>query len=152
MHLFLQVENATMRHTLTSFLILMAGFMSMAQVQVELAAHKEAVEVLASPNSDNTDLPYEINLSEGFVHADFDYTVDIDILDGNQLSIETDFPKTLQYSISNLEGIILRKGKIYGSAAVDLARLRPRSYAVYVFQGKKIVRALMIDMRQKAMQ
>ena len=141
-----------MRHTLTLLLVL-AYISGISQVEPQLVAlvTDESVSASEPAVAETLSLERLISFSEGFTDSSFHHHLALNVTEDHRLSMETDFPRTLQYSISNVEGIIFRKGKFYGSGLVNLSSLRDGSYAVYFFAGNKIVRALMIEHRRSAM-
>ena len=143
-----------MRHTLTLLLVLGAYLSGNSQVEaplVALVSHESTIAISEPTSLDTHAMKELISFSEGFTDSSFHHQMALNVTEDHRLSIETDFPRTLQYSISNVEGIIFRKGKFYGSGMVNLSSLKNGSYAVYFFAGKKIVRALMIEHLRTAM-
>ncbi len=139
-----------MRRTLTPLLVFLVTVLSTAQTKPTLAAISEEVtETDVFLSSKSMDL---VSFSEGFTDSTFHHHQLLMSVSSEQyLSMETDFPKTLQYSVSNVEGIILRKGKFYQQGMVNIANLKQGSYAIYFFAGKRIVRALMFERNQASL-
>ena len=149
--LFCPQVDLTMRRTLTPLLVLLVSTLSIAQTQPTLAALTDEVALAAHSEDVEMDASKLLSHSEGFTDSSFTHQLLMTLNAEQLLEFETDCPRTLQYSISNVEGIILRKGKFYQQGMVNIGSLRPGSYAVYFFAGKRIVRAFMIDRRQTAM-
>ncbi len=87
-----------------------------------------------------------LEVSTGFTDPTFDY--DIHLYPNPvqyELSIDTEFDRTLQYTLSNMEGRIMARRKFVGEDKLDLSRMSPGTYAVYFFRGHKIVKALLIE-------
>lgn len=61
------------------------------------------------------------------------------------LNVASDFQRSLQYTLSTLEGRIVSKGRIFREAELNLSRLREGQYVMYFFRGRKVVKAVLVD-------
>lgn len=82
----------------------------------------------------------------GYANESFEYS--IDVLPGaknRSLAIQTSFDRTLQYTLSTLEGRILTKGKVIREAELNVSNLHRGSYVMYFFRGHRVVKAVLLD-------
>ncbi|MDH3649063.1 MAG: T9SS type A sorting domain-containing protein [Saprospiraceae bacterium] len=87
-----------------------------------------------------------LGVSTGFTDPEFGFDIDLYPNPARyELTIESDFDKTLQYTMSNLEGRILAKRKFVGKDQLDMSHMIPGVYAIYFFRGHKIVKALLVE-------
>jgi len=103
-------------------------------------------DFLAVKDEENELLTADLALSSGFIDTEF--VGEIDILPGIdqfEIDISTDYLKPLQYTVSNVEGIILDRGRFVGIEDLSFSRYDPGSYAVYVFAARKVVRAFVVE-------
>ncbi len=138
----------TMRGILFFTLFLPITISTFGQIGVSLepveAYHQSALHDIKG-DTVSKDFNSAETLSEGYTDSSFHFQLGIEVSNDLALLVNTDYPRSLQYSLSSVEGIILRKGRIFRSMTLDLSSLRPGSYALYIFSGQKIVRALMVD-------
>lgn len=99
-----------------------------------------------SPNDDTELISAELALSSGFYDKDFEAKLIVSGgIDPLQIEIDTEYKRALQYTVSDIEGIIYRKGKFLSNSTLDFNSLRPGRYAVFVFAGRRIIRAFMVE-------
>jgi hypothetical protein len=90
--------------------------------------------------------PSKVSISEGFTDPDFGFDIRIKAEDPDGLiRIESDFDRSLQYTVSNIEGRIRIKRVFVREDVLDTNKIEPGSYALYFFRGKKIVKALLLE-------
>ncbi len=136
-----------MKHTLL-ISILLGVFLPGASTQTgdAVSVSADPNPLVASLNLSATTTHHTFAISDGFTDFDFEGSVSMAVADEDQvLTINTDYPGLLQYTVSNLEGIILRKRKFAREDWLDLQRLAPGSYAIYFFAGHRIVKALIVE-------
>ena len=91
-------------------------------------------------------LSAQISISAGFVNSVFEDEIDITLGESPlEIDLITTYLKPLQYTISNVEGIILDRGRFIGSEDLDFTRKQEGKYAVYIFAADRIVRAFMVS-------
>jgi hypothetical protein len=91
-------------------------------------------------------LSANITVSYGFVNSDFDE--EIEVVMGSELfeiDLRTDYPRALQYTVSDMDGIIYNQGRFVGQKSIDFTRRDNGGYAVYLFAGTTVVKAFTIE-------
>ncbi|NND34369.1 MAG: hypothetical protein HKN76_17425 [Saprospiraceae bacterium] len=105
-------------------------------------------EGLSDPVIDQADLiisPH-LSLSQGFVHSEFEANVEARKgTDDNDIEIKTDYSNAMQYTVGNMEGIILSQGRFKGLKEISFAKLHDGRYVVYIFAGTTIVKAFAVE-------
>ncbi len=137
-----------MREVLLCAKLLLAAALS-AQVN-EAFDHWRAAFVSAEVETliDETSsmLSPQISVTQGYVNDEFDDVVDIAVpLRPSQLRFVSGSLKPVQYTISDVEGVIKIRGRFIGQEFLDLNRLPDGQYAIYFFVGKEVMRALLVD-------
>ncbi|MBK8502988.1 MAG: hypothetical protein IPL46_12690 [Saprospiraceae bacterium] len=91
-------------------------------------------------------LSAHISVSTGFVNSAFQDEFEITLGETPMESdLITPYLKPLQYTVSNVEGIILDRGRFIGTEDLDFTRRQEGKYAVYIFAADRIVRAFMVS-------
>lgn len=88
----------------------------------------------------------QLAVSTGF--ADSEFSEDLNIVEGEvpeEIDLTTSYLKPLQYTVSNVEGIILDRGRFVGEKSLNFSRRTEGDYAVYIFAATKVVRAFMVS-------
>ena len=108
---------------------------------------RQSFEISASGEPDEVkSLSANINLSHGFVNSEFDEAIEVIMgTDLFQIDIKTEYPKALQYTVSNMEGIIFNQGRFVGRKSLDFAQRQVGRYAVYLFAGTTVVKAFTVE-------
>ncbi len=89
----------------------------------------------------------DLTVSSGFTNEDFEHFVLIQASGSEELLIKTDAEKTLQYTLSDVDGIIFRKGQFRKEQLVKLESMSAGTYALYIFRGHRVVRAVLVEKR-----
>ena len=85
-------------------------------------------------------------VSAGFYDSEFVETIHIDSAENpSHLILNTSYLKPLQYTVSDVEGIILNRGRFIGSEDLNFSRRVEGNYAVYIFAANRVVRAFMVS-------
>lgn len=85
-------------------------------------------------------------VSAGFADSEFFDSIGIQPGESSSdLLLKTSYLKPLQYTISNVEGIILDRGRFIGEQDLDFSRKTEGDYAVYIFAANRVVRAFMVS-------
>lgn len=85
-------------------------------------------------------------VSTGFLDSQFEDSVEIHPGESPaDLVLTTSYLKPLQYTVSNVEGIILKRGRFIGEENLDFSRRSEGDYAVYIFAANRVVRAFMVS-------
>ena len=95
---------------------------------------------------DSRALSTQISVSNGFINSAFEAEIEITLGEAaSEIDLITTYLKPLQYTVSNVEGIILDRGRFIGSEDLDFSRKQEGRYAVYIFAADRIVRAFMVS-------
>lgn len=85
-------------------------------------------------------------LPGGYINTNFNFDIEVrPDLDKSAIAIQTSFNRTLQYTLSTVEGRILSKGKVIREAELNVSRLAEGSYVMYFFRGHRVVKAILLD-------
>lgn len=88
----------------------------------------------------------QLVVSTGFIDSEF--TEYLNIVEGEvpeEINLTTSYLKPLQYTVSNVEGVILDRGRFIGEESLNFGRRTEGDYAVYIFAATKVVRAFMVS-------
>jgi hypothetical protein len=83
-------------------------------------------------------------ISEGFSDVDFPCKIEVLLQSDQMLHITTEYTPWLQYTLSNVDGRILKNAFFKEHEELTIEYLPEGNYALYFFAGKKVVRAVMI--------
>ena len=130
---------------------LICSDMLLAQQEIiseEIISHdRQSFELPASgAPSEVKSISANIRLSHGFVNAEFDE--DIQIVMGSDLfeiELNTEYSRALQYTVSDMEGIIFNQGRFVGRKSIDFTRREVGRYAIYLFAGTTVVKAFTVE-------
>lgn len=87
-----------------------------------------------------------LSVSSGFVDSEFSDPIFLASGESPEdIVISTTYLKPLQYTISNVEGIILHRGRFIGEQGLDFSRRIEGAYAVYIFAANRVVRAFIVS-------
>lgn len=90
--------------------------------------------------------PAKVSISQGFTDPDFGFEILFNPNEKNgTIQIQSLFDRTLQYTLSNMEGKILVKRIFVKEDILDTNKLEPGLYPMYFFRGKRIVKALLLE-------
>ena len=104
------------------------------------AYHRETSEKEAALVSQH------VSVSNGFTDASFPYEITVSAgLTPDELVISSDAERSIQYTMSNVDGKILVKRFFRQEQNLPISELAPGQYALYFFAGKKVVRAVLVD-------
>lgn len=82
----------------------------------------------------------------GYENDTFDFEIEVTPdVEKSGISISTSFDRTLQYTLSSVEGRILGKGRLVKEGWMNVSRLQEGSYVMYFFRGHRVVKAVLID-------
>ena len=102
-------------------------------------------ESIVNPADQGIVLSSQLILSHGFINSEFNSTIEISKgTDDGDIAINADYERPLQYTVSNIEGIILNRGKFVGRKNIPFVRLSEGRYVVYLFAGTTVVKAFTV--------
>ena len=146
-----------MQVRLITLIFLYISTLGIAQDQPSPSASESILEVsyvdLKSKYDDaeTKTLSTQIAVSAGFVNSAFEDEIAIALGETPmEIDLITTYLKPLQYTVSNVEGIILDRGRFIGSEDLDFTRKKEGKYAVYIFAADRIVRAFMVSKNSEA--
>ena len=92
-------------------------------------------------------------MSSGFYNSEFVETIDIAAGENpSYINLTTAYLKPLQYTVSDVEGIILDRGRFIGAEDLNFSRRREGNYAVYIFAANDVVRAFIVSKNAETVQ
>lgn len=104
---------------------------------------------LASLKEAKSSVPLEMTTpsSSGYRDTSFEYDIS-QVRTDSTLSIKTNYPRSMQYTLSNLDGQIIRRKRFRQEDILSLSNLRPGHYALYFFAGTQVVKAELVSIKQ----
>jgi hypothetical protein len=91
-------------------------------------------------------LSANITLSTGFVNSEFEDVIDVVMgSDFYEIELKTEYPRALQFTVSDMEGIIFNQGRFVGQKSIDFERRLTGRYAIYLFAGTTVVKAFTVE-------
>lgn len=89
--------------------------------------------------------PY-VSVSNGFADASFPNAIKVAAgLTSADLVISSDAERSIQYTMSDVDGKILLKRFFRKEQKLPIGQLAPGQYALYFFAGEKVVRAVLVE-------
>lgn len=85
--------------------------------------------------------------SSGYRDTSFEYDISQERSDST-LSIKTNYPRSMQYTLSNLDGKIIKRKRFRQEDILSLGNLGPGHYALYFFAGTQVVKAELVSIEE----
>lgn len=104
---------------------------------------------LASLKEMKSTFPLEMatQSSSGYRDSSFEYDISQERTDST-LSIKTNYPRSIQYTLSDLDGNIIKRNRFRHENILSLTNLGPGHYALYFFAGTQVVKADLISIEE----
>ena len=140
------------------FILLFFGFTSSQTPDTETASNtleNNSFADLVAANSEEEIriLSDYLAVSSGFYNSEFVETIDIAAGENpSYINLTTAYLKPLQYTVSDVEGIILDRGRFIGAEDLNFSRRREGNYAVYIFAANDVVRAFIVSKNAETVQ
>ncbi len=85
--------------------------------------------------------------SGGYQDMSFEYDISHQRTDST-LSIKTNYPRSIQYTLSDLDGKIIKRKRFRQKDILSLNNLGPGHYALYFFAGTQVVKAELVSIEE----
>ena len=108
-------------------------------------------EIVPDPSSvkmdqDKSDFQLHVNphLRGGYRDGSFEFDI-VHEQNDSLILVETSYPRYVQYTLSNIDGSIIRRRRFKGSDTLNLTGIDTGHYALYFFVGSHVVQADLIS-------
>ncbi|MCB0685118.1 MAG: hypothetical protein KDC53_01300 [Saprospiraceae bacterium] len=118
-----------------------------APVESDTQESQPYINFLSDDEHDEIEiLSDQLAVTRGFIDSEFSENIEIDLGDTpGEINLHTTYLKPLQYTVSNVEGVILDRGRFIGEEELRFSRRSEANYAVFIFAGTRVVRAFLVS-------